>query len=149
MKKEDLLSKAAEYAALFTAAVFAPEKSEVLGKVGDDLSIAVLGQVTEPGRYLVASASDSQVKTEKGAVINSIRWNLMSEAGVPCSIYNGTLTRGVAAKSAAKAGLLGTYGKSKEILIGKAISVTEIERGEADANNRRPILKLNYTVEEF
>ena len=149
MKKEELVAMAANFAAVFTAPAFAPEKSTVLGAVSDDTNLAVLGQITEPGRYLVHSVTDQKVKTESNQEINSIRWNCISEAGVPCSIYNGTLTRGVAAKSAAKAGLLGTFGQAKTALIGKSITVNAIERSELDENNRRTIKKLDYTVEEF
>ena len=150
MTKEQILASVASIAAtLFATPVFVASKSTSVGEVADDATVASLGQILEPGKYLVHSVTSSVNRAEDGSKSNSIRWNLVSELGVPCSIYNGTLTKGVAVKSAVKAGLLGTFGQAKEKLIGKSITVQSIERGELDANNRRPIKRLDYVVEEF
>ena len=149
MRKEELTAAAVNFATIFAAPAFAPDKATILGTVDDNQSLATLGQVIEPGKYLVHSVTDAKIETKEKQEIDSIRWNLLSEDGVPCSIYNGTLTRGVASASAAKAGLLGTFGQAKATLIGKALNVTAIERSEPDADNRRKVLKLTYTVSEF
>ena len=148
MTKEQLLAKAAEYAAIFSAPVFVPEGSKSTGKVSDDTIAGSVGQILEPGRYLILG-TDSSANVSKESSSNTIRWNAIDAEGTPCAVYGGTLTKGTALKSAAKAGLLTTYGKQKELLIGKALVVSSIERGELDANNRRPIKKFDYTVEEF
>ena len=150
MTKEELLAKVATVAtAVFATPVFAPDKSIVKGGVGDDENTFSLGQIIEPGKYLVHSISAAKIETAEKREVNSIRVNCVSEEGVPCAVYLGTLTRGVAAPSAAKAGLLGTFGQVKNALTGKALIVDTIERSEPDANNRRQIKKLSYRVDNY
>ena len=147
MTKEELISKAAEYAAVFSAPVFIPSGTTSTGKVSDDAVVSSAGQITEPGRYLVFN-TDSSVNEGKDAKSNSIRWDALSEDGTPVSIYGGTLTKGPALKHAAKAGLIGTYGQQKKALLNRFLVVKTIKRSELNANNRRDILELEYTVED-
>ena len=150
MTKEELLAKVATVAsAAFATPVFAPEKSVVKGEVGDNDNTFSLGQITEPGKYLVHSVIGAKIETAERREINSIRVNCVSEEGVPCAIYLGTLTRGTAAASAAKAGLLGTFGQVKTALKDKALIIDSIERSEPDANNRRQIKRLIYRVDNY
>ena len=149
MTKEELLAKVATVAAAFATPVFAPDKSVVKGEVGDNDNTFSLGQITEPGKYLVHSVIGAKIETAEKREINSIRVNCVSEEGVPCAIYLGTLTRGTAAASAAKAGLLGTFGQVKAALKDKALIIDTIERTEPDANNRRQIKKLVYRVDNY
>ena len=149
MTKEELLAKGAELAAAFVAQVFTPEGSTDLGHVADDQNLVTLGSIPETGRYFVHSVSDakSRTKGDRPQDVNSIRWNLLSEDGAPCAIYNGSLTRGPALSSAAKAGLLGTYKNSKDKLEGKFLNVKKI-RYEKDADGRKSVVELTYTVED-
>ena len=150
MTKEELLAKVATVAAAaFATPVFAPDKSVVKGEVGDNDNTFSLGQITEPGKYLVHSVIGAKIETAEKREVNSIRVNCISEEGVPCAIYLGTFTRGTAAASAAKAGLLGTFGQVKAALKDKALIVDTIERSEPDANNRRQIKRLIYRVDNY
>ena len=150
MTKEELLAKVATVAsAAFATPVFAPEKSVVKGEVSDNDNTFSLGQIVEPGKYLVHSISAAKIETAEKREVNSIRVNCVSEDGVPCAIYLGTLTRGTAAPSAAKAGLIGTFGQVKTALKDKALIIDAIERTEPDANNRRQIKKLVYRVDNY
>ena len=149
MTKEELLAKGAELAAAFVATVFTPEGSTDLGHVSDDENLVTLGSIPEPGRYFVHSVSDAKCRTkgDRPQDVNSIRWNLLSEDGGPCAIYNGSLTKGPALSSAAKAGILGTYKNSKDKLEGKFLNVKKI-RYEKDADGRKSVVELSYTVED-
>ena len=149
MTKEELLAKVATVAAVFATPVFAPDKSIIKGEVNDNDNTFGLGQIVEPGKYLVHSITAAKIETAEKREINSIRVNCVSEEGVPCAIYLGTLTRGTAAASAAKAGLLGTFGQVKAALKDKALIVDTIERSEPDANNRRQIKRLIYRVDNY
>lgn len=149
MTKEELLSKGAELAAAFTSQVFTPEGSIDLGHVADDQNLVTLGSIPEAGRYFVHSVSDAKCRTkgDRPQDVNSIRWNLLSDDGAPCAIYNGSLTKGPALSSAAKAGLLGTYKNSKDKLEGKFINVKKI-RYEKDADGRKSVVELSYVIED-
>lgn len=149
MRKEELTATAASFAAIFATPAFAPDKATILGTVDDNQSLATLGQVIEPGKYLVHSVTDAKIETKEKQEINSIRWNLLSEDRCSLFYLQWNIDKGVASASAAKAGLLGTFGQAKATLIGKALNVTAIERSEPSIDNRRKVLKLTYTVSEF
>ena len=90
MTKEELLAKVATVAAAaFATPVFAPDKSVVKGEVGDNDNTFSLGQITEPGKYLVHSVIGAKIETAEKREVNSIRVNCISEDGVPCAIYLG------------------------------------------------------------
>ena len=149
MTKEELLAKGAELAAAFVSPVFVPAGATDLGHVSDDQNLVALGSIPEPGRYYIHSVVDakSRTKGDNPQDVNSIRWNLLSEDGAPCAIYNGSLTKGSALSSAAKAGILGTYKNSKDRLLGKFINVKKLKY-EKDENGRKSVVELAYTIED-
>ena len=149
MTKEELLAKGAELAAAFVSPVFTPAGATDLGHVSDDQNLVALGSIPEPGRYYIHSVVDakSRTKGDNPQDVNSIRWNLLSEDGAPCAIYNGSLTKGSALSSAAKAGILGTYKNSKDRLLGKFINVKKLKY-EKDADGRKSVVELAYTIED-
>ena len=149
MTKEELLAKGAELAAAFVSPVFVPAGATDLGHVADEQNLVALGSIPEPGRYYIHSVVDakSRTKGDNPQDVNSIRWNLLSEDGAPCAIYNGSLTKGSALSSAAKAGILGTYKNSKDRLLGKFLNVKKLKY-EKDENGRKSVVELSYTVED-
>ncbi len=61
MTKEELLAKVATVAAAaFATPVFAPDKSTIKGEVNDNDNTFGLGQIVEPGKYLVHSCNGCQ-----------------------------------------------------------------------------------------